>query len=282
MRIELGGRRPLTRRITPVQLQDRPGELLLDARALAFASPLDLAAMVALAHSAEARGLKTTLIAPDDPDIACYLERMNVIANLPPGSRVSGVIPVQGRIDRTDILVEVLPISAATVKDLEDHVGRVALGHLDAPAGRLAFGSIGELIDNAVSHGDSDIGAFAAAQAYTGRTTGRRGVEFAICDTGIGVLEHLRRNARHRDLRTDRAALVQAMQRGVTGTDDRRGNGLADLFKVTETAGYTRLVLRSGRGLASVVARQHDQRRRDVEAADRIRGTWAWLRVRYP
>jgi hypothetical protein len=265
-----------------VHPQDHQDELVLDARKLTFVSPLDLSAMVALAHSAAARGIKTTLIAPEDPDVACYLERMNVVANLPPGSSVSGVIPVQGRVDRTAFLVEVLPVSSGTVKGLEDHVGQVVLGHLDAPAGRLAFGSIGELIDNAVSHGASELGAFAAAQAYTGRTTGRRGVEFAICDTGIGILEHLRRNPRYHDLRTDRAALVQAMRPGVTGTDDRRGNGLADLFNITESAGYTRLVLRSGRGLASVVARQHDRRRRDVEAADRISGTWAWLRVRYP
>jgi len=282
MWLELGGRRPLTRRLTPVQWQDHPGELVLDARQLAFASPLDLAAVVTLAHFAASSGTRTTLIAPDNPDVACYLERMNVIANLPAGSHITGTVPVQDRNDRTDSLVGVLPVYAATVQDLVDRVGRVALGHLDAPAGRLAFQSIGELIDNAVSHGASDIGAFAAAQAYTGQTTGRRGVEFAICDTGIGVLEHLRRNPRYRDLQDERTALIRAMQRGVTGTDDERGNGLADLFKVTEGAGYTRLVLRSGRGLASVVARQHDQRRHVVDAADEITGTWAWLRVRYP
>jgi hypothetical protein len=282
VRIELGGRRPLTRRITPVDHQDHPEELVLDARRLTFASPLDLAAMVTLAHSAGARGAKTTLMAPESSDAACYLERMNVFASLPAGSRVVGIVPVQTRADRADVLVEVLPVLGTTAQSLVHRVGSVALGHLDAPAGRLAFQSIGELIDNAISHGVSDIGAFAAAQAYTGKTTGRRGVEFAICDTGIGVLDHLRRNPRYRDLENERVALVQALRRGVTGTADRRGNGLADLFKVTEAAGYTRLVLRSGRGLASVVARQHDLRQRDVEAADRITGTWAWLRVRYP
>ena len=282
MRIELGGHRPLTRRITPVHLGDHPDQLVLDARMLKFASPLDLAAMVTLAHSADARGFKTTLIAPEDPDVARYLERMNVLANLPPGSSVSGFVPIQTRADRAAFLVEVMPVSSVTVRNLENHVGRVVLDHLDAPAARLAFGSIGELIDNAVSHGTSELGAFAAAQAYTGRTTGRRGVEFAICDTGVGVLKHLRRNPQYHDLQNDRAALVHAMRPGVTGTDDRRGNGLADLLSATDTSGYTRLVLRSGWGLASVVARQHDRRRRDVEAADRIRGTWAWLRVRYP
>jgi hypothetical protein len=265
-----------------VHRQGRQDELVLDAYELAFASPLDLAAMVALGRSATSRGATTTFIVPRNADIACYLERMNLFANLPVGSRVIGTVPAQHRNDRADILVEVLPVCADTVQGLVDRIGRVALRHLESPAGRLAFQSIGELIDNAVSHGASDIGAFAAAQAYTGRTTGRRGVEFAICDTGIGIMQHLRRNPQHRDIETERTALMRAMQRGVTGTADRRGNGLADLFKVTEAAGYTRLVLRSGRGLASVVARQHDQRRRDVEAVDRIRGTWAWLRVRYP
>lgn len=54
MRIELSGRRPLTRRVTPVHHKEHPGELVLDARALTFASPLDLAAMLALAYAARA------------------------------------------------------------------------------------------------------------------------------------------------------------------------------------------------------------------------------------
>lgn len=282
MRIELSGRRPLTRRVTPVHHKEHPGELVLDARALTFASPLDLAAMLALAYAAQARDAPTTLLAPEEYDLACYLERMNVISALPAGSQVKGAVPVRGRRDRADALVEVLPVSMRTVQQLIHRVGKLTQAHLEAPAGRLAFQSIGELIDNAVSHGTSDIGAFAAAQAYTGKTTGRRGVEFAICDTGVGVLQHLRGNPDNRYVQDEPAALAHAMQRGVTGTREQRGNGLADLFKVTDLAGYTRLVLRSGRGLASVVARQDDRRRRYVTAADPIEGTWAWLRVRYP
>ncbi|WP_432969933.1 hypothetical protein [Dactylosporangium sp. CA-233914] len=131
----------------------------------------------------------------------------------------------------------------------------------------------------AVDHPDE---AFAALQAYSGRTSKRRGLEFAICDTGIGIFDHLRKNPGNLDVQDDEAALRRALQRGVTGTDDKRGNGLADLFNVTGTAGYLLLVLRSGRGLASVAARQHDRRPAYATTADEIRGTWAWLRVRDP
>jgi hypothetical protein len=283
MRIELAGRHPLLRRKTPVHRADYQGALVLDARSLTFASPLDLAAMEALAHSAAASGFATRVITPSDSSVTSYLERMDVLARLPAGHEVHGPVPHgQARTDRSDALIEVMHVSASTEQDLVDRVGRVAFAHL-APAIRtLAFQSIGELIDNAVSHGVSDIGAFAAAQTYTGATTGRRGMEFAICDNGVGVLDHLRRRRRYRYLRTSTAALRRALRPGVTGTDDKRGNGLADLFNVAESGGYARLVLRSGDGLASVVVGQHDRRRHYVTTADRIPGTWAWLRVRYP
>lgn len=282
MRIEIVGRRPLLRRVTPVHRADHDGELVLDAHGLLFASPLDLAAMAALANTAKARGASTTIITPDDPSITSYLERMDVLARLPAGSRVQGSVPQQRRAHRPDALIEVLPVSPTNEQDLVDRIGLMAFTHLDPAIRGLTFQSIGELIDNAVSHGASDLGAFAAAQVYTGATTGRRGMEFAICDTGIGILEHLRGNPENRDLQDEREALEHALQPGVTGTQDKRGNGLADLFNVTEAGGYARLVLRSGNGLASIVAPQHDRRRHYVRAADPITGTWAWLRVRYP
>ncbi|MFD6694771.1 hypothetical protein [Micromonospora aurantiaca (nom. illeg.)] len=281
MRIEIVGRRPLLRRVTPVH-RDHGGELVLDTHGLLFASPLDLAAMAALANTAEAQGASTTIITPDNPSTSSYLERMDVLARLPKGSRVQGSVPRQRRAPRADALLEVLPVSAASEQELVDRIGLIAFTHLDPAIRGLAFQSIGELIDNAVSHGTSELGAFAAAQVYTGATTGRRGMEFAICDTGIGILEHLRSNPENRDIQDEREALERALRPGVTGTQDKRGNGLADLFNVTEAGGYARLVLRSGNGLASIVARQHDQRRHYVTAADRITGTWAWLRVRYP
>jgi hypothetical protein len=282
VRIELSGWRPLLRRETPVHHADHRGALVLDARNLAFASPLELVAMTTLARYGATRGATTSVLPPRDPSVASYLERMDVFASLSPDCEVLGDVPLQVRTDRSDTLVEVLPVSAGSERVLVDRVGRLAFTYLDPGIRHLAFQGVGELIDNAISHGASDIGAFAAVQTYTGATTGRRGMEFAICDTGIGILEHLRGKRRYRYLRTASSALRHALRPGVTGTRDKRGNGLADLFKITDGGGYARLVLRSGDGLASVVARQHDRRLHYVTTADPIPGTWAWLRVRNP
>ncbi|PWU45612.1 hypothetical protein DLJ47_34120 [Micromonospora sp. S4605] len=282
MRIEFAGRQPLLRRLTPVHHDEAPGRLVLDLRQLTFASPLDLAAAAALAHTAASMNAPVSVHMPEDIDAVSYIARMDLFAALPPGSEVVGIRPEQQRLDRTDKLVEVMRVSTETGDELMGRVGRVALARLEVPFSRRAVQSIGELVDNAVSHGASTIGAFAAVQAYSGRTSRRRGLEFAICDTGIGILEHLRKNPENRDLPGDEAALERALQRGVTGTEDKRGNGLADLFNVTGNAGYSLLVLRSGRGLASVAARQHDRRPAYATTEDEIRGTWAWLRVRNP
>jgi hypothetical protein len=282
MRIELAGRRPLLRRETPVHRRDHEGTLVLDARKLLFASPLDLAASVAMAHSAAAVGVATLFMAPEDLSVTSYLERMDVFRWLPSGHEVRGATPALPRFDRSDVLAEVVPVSSTNSQNLVERVGRMAFAHLDPAVHRLAFQGIGELIDNAVSHGSSEIGAFASAQTYTGATSSHRGMEFAICDTGIGVLDHLRRNPEHRDLGDASTALRHALMPGVTGTTERRGYGLHDLFKITGNGGYVRLVLRSGDGLASIVALREERRPLYVEAADPIPGTWAWLRVRYP
>jgi hypothetical protein len=280
MRIELAGRQPLLRQ-TPVHDADRRDVLILDARKLTFASPLELTAIPALVHYGTNHGATTSIVVPDDLSVTSYLVRMDVFACLPPECEVVGDLPRQARADRSGSLIEVLPVSAGGEQVLVDRVGRLAFT-LDHGLRHPAFQGIGELIDNAISHGTSDIGAFAAAQMYTGATTGQRGLEFAICDTGIGILAHLRNRRRYRMRRSAPWALRQALRRGVTGTRDKRGNGLSDLFKITEAGGHVRLFLRSGDGLASVVARQHDRRRRYVTTPDPIPGTWAWLRVRHP
>ena len=123
------------------------------------------------------------------------------------------------------------------------------------------FAAMGELIDNAIDHGASGEGAFVAAQVYSGATSGRRGLEVAICDTGVGVLAHLRRNPKHADIPDSADALKQAFIPGVSGTTEDRGNGLSDLLSFLQFGGLARVHLRSGDGLATVTV----GRRRRVE-----------------
>jgi hypothetical protein len=161
-------------------------------------------------------------------------------------------------------------------------VGRLTSEQFVAGVAALAFRAAGELIDNAASHGHSQIGAFLCAQTYTGATSRRPGFEFAVCDTGIGVLAHLRGNPDYLDIPDSPTALACALKQGVSGTGEKRGNGLTDLLQFTQDGGVGRLVIRSEDGIASVAQRRHN--RRDVYAATtaHITGTWAWLRVRFP
>jgi hypothetical protein len=278
VRIELAGRWPLLRRLCPVEPEI--GSLVLDARRLTFASPLDLAAIVALAHGAAAQGDRVKLITPSDRNVASYLERLDVISNLPPGADVVGAVRAGPRSNLADRLLEVAHLTPDGADRLVDRVGQMFIRQYGR-LGRRYFQAIGELIDNAISHGDSSVGAFVAAQVYSGATSGWRGIEFAVCDTGVGVRAHLRRNSANKGIADDVAALETALRSGVTGTEEERGHGLNDLWRAVPEAGFARLQLRSGKGLASVIGHDGVQRPTCVRAEVDVAGTWASLRVRH-
>lgn len=256
--------------------------MVLDARRLIFACPLDLAGILAMARVAAASGARVGLLAPGDAGVASYLQRMDVVRQLPVGTKIDGRLPDQQRADRSRVLLEVSRVSASTVGGIVARAGQMIAARFESGIRGLVFTAVGELIDNAASHGASEQGAYMAAQAYTGRVSGGRGLEFAVCDTGIGVLAHLRRNPAYRHLPDASSALAKALQPGVTGTGDQRGHGLADLLQVTRAGGVARLVMRSGNGIASIVVRRLDRHATHTDSTPAVAGTWAWLRVRYP
>jgi hypothetical protein len=279
MRVELAGRLPTLRGNVQVSPADE-GRAVLDARRLLFASPLDLAAITALAY-ADGEEPRVTLLLPKDPAVTSYLQRMDVLRRLPQGTEVCGPTQPEQRTDKSKVLLEVSPLSPATADELVARVGTLTGERLGRHAAAQVFKCVGELIDNALSHGQSPLGAFVSAQAYTGATSGRPGFEFAVCDTGIGVLSHLRSNPVYADIPNTLSALGCAIQPGVSGTGDRRGNGLADLLEITQE-GVGRLVLRSGDGIASIAVRHGRRRDAFADSSLTIRGTWAWLRARFP
>jgi hypothetical protein len=281
MRVKLAGRQPLLRRDVQVSTAEE-GRLVLDARRLVFASPLDLAGVVALAHAAAAERASVAFVLPQDVGVASYLQRMDVIRRLPAGTEIQGSLPPEQRTDCSRVLLEVAHLSPSTAQDLVNRLGRLAAAQFEGRIAGLVFRGSGELIDNAVSHGQSRCGAFVSVQAYTGMTSRRPGFEFAVCDTGIGVLAHLRGNPSYRDIPDAQSALARAIQPGVTGTGERRGYGLADLLEITHGGGVGRLVLRSGNGIASIALRRQGRREAFATASPPITGTWAWLRVRFP
>jgi hypothetical protein len=281
MHFRLAGRHPLLGRNLP-QTPISEDRLVLDARALTFAGPLELAAAVALTHTARAEGRSATLITPVDPNLTAYLQRMDVIRRMPTDTGIEGRLPGEQRADLADSLLEVSPVTPATADDVAARLGRLASAHFGAKTGQVVFAAFGELLDNAIEHGASPAGAFVAAQTYTGTTSGRRGFELAICDTGIGVLSHLRRNPANASLTGAANALERAIRPGVTGTTELRGYGLNDLLSHLTVGGLTRLHLRSGDGLATLTVRRQERVERFWTTTAPVEGTWAWMRVRIP
>ena len=282
MDFRLAGRHPLLRRELQMARGDRR-ELVIDARRLCFASPLDLTAAAALAHTYAKASTVVRLLVPECAGVAAYVQRMDLFHQMPDAAQIDGTVPPDVRQDHSTTLLEVTPLSAGTAQSVNERLGRMAEANFGAQAGARIFAGVGELIDNATSHGSSSLGAFVAAQAYSGRTTAVRRLEVAICDTGVGVLSHLRRNPKNAHIANNAEALAKALEPGITGTDEERGNGLPDLLTATARAGTARLVMRSGDGLMRV-GRRRDGGSAPVSLNTRspVAGTWAWVRVSFP
>jgi hypothetical protein len=179
-------------------------------------------------------------------------------------------------------LLEVTPLDAETADDVGARLGRLVTGHFVNAKGGHVFRALGELLDNAVSHGASAAGAFVAAQAYTGKTTGRRAFEVAVADTGMGVLSHLRHNPEFAGLDSAGEALTKALVPGVSGAPNERGYGLGDLIDAAAASGQIEFHLRSGDAGIRVIGHPAGDHMDLLPARMSIVGTWAWLRVEIP
>ena len=114
---------------------------------------------------------------------------------------------------------------------------------------RALFDVLGELIDNAVSHGRSAVGTFVCVQHYTGATSQLPpGIWAGVADGGVGIPRHLRGNAEYADIDQDHELIRLARRPWVTGTRDRRGWGLVEVFEAAAVTGGGELLIRSGKG----------------------------------
>lgn len=262
-----------------------PDSLIIDATKLTFACPLDLAGIVATAHWAAGASIRVTFRMPTDPAAAAYLQRMDVLRQMPARTRIDGRVLPEARTDHRSRLMEVTALNERNVNDLSERVGPLVTGlYRNRPdAGAAVFRACSELMSNATEHGLSERGAFIAVQLHTGRTTGSPRLEFAVCDTGIGILQHLRRNPRYDYLIRDELAIAKAIEAGVSGVaSGQRGNGLSDAIADTRKYGRVDFQIRSGRGEVRVAGTPDSH---DVSISDRLdqtSGTWAWLTHHVP
>jgi hypothetical protein len=278
MELVLVGSRPLTEAAFLAGVG--PDHLVIDATKLTFACPLDLAGIVATAHWAASASIRVTLRLPSDRDVAAYLQRMDVLRQMPPRTQIPGRVPPDARADRRDRLLEVTALNEKNVDDLSERLGPLVTAFYEGRpgAGAAVFRACSELMSNATEHGHSEPGAFVAVQTYTGRRTDVPRLEFAVCDTGVGILSHLRRNPQHAHLSRDEQAIARAMEAGVSGVGSGlRGNGLSDAIGDTRHYGRVDLQIRSGKGEVRVTGTTASQTSLLGTRPDETSGTWAWL-----
>jgi len=88
--------------------------------------------------------------------------------------------------------------------------------------------AISEITDNVLTHSESPLGGIMQVTTYERQ---QKRVEFAVCDTGVGIPHTLRQA--YSDIRSDTDALTRSIREGVTRDRDRfQGNGLFGSFRV--------------------------------------------------
>jgi hypothetical protein len=145
-----------------------------------------------------------------------------------------------------------------------------------------AYMAVSELCGNALQHGRNPLHAYVAADQAT---RSHREFRLAIADLGIGIPEHVR--ARHPEWYDDTAAIVRALERGVTGTaDPHRGNGFAEVFDdslaklMTQSGSAVTIDLRSGEGRVVVELVDGRKKAERGTVGRGRRGTWITYVVR--
>ncbi|HYD54323.1 MAG TPA: ATP-binding protein [Gemmatimonadaceae bacterium] len=206
--------------------------ILLDARHARWASPYGLTALLALAQS---RTEKPALAAPETEETASYWARTGFFKHAAELFELHGHVP-RARGGESSVLLEITPIARS--EDVHEVVGRIQQKaqqilsqelHIEAKATVGFAMTLSEVCQNIVEHAGR--GGWVAVQTYKWtRRLGRRVVQIAVCDAGIGFrasLESLPGFVRD-DRWDDAMALEAALIRGTSRFRDRgRGQGLA-------------------------------------------------------
>src|ERR687885_1936248 len=230
--------------------------VILDLRSVEFVEPSGLCGLAALLEflipRARLVGLRFS-----GHDVAAYLERMNFFRIFGDRVRTNADVSALGERRRGNpgTLQELVNFhSEEEIPGIINRISEILENKEYRLRERAAIcATLSEICANAVEHGSSPFGAYAAVQAYQHIVSGGRGqgeeVLVAIADGGVGVRETLSRNPRYVEFtETDNDALRHALKMGVSGTGEiGRGGGLAVVGQIAARAGGS-LSLRSSAG----------------------------------
>lgn len=259
----------------PLPLREDWGncDVMVDASALTFVTPTFLLRLRAFIDYNLSLGRRIEVRAPGNKQVANYLARMKIAADLP--ADVFPDLPVVHETEPSGVLV---PISCLRTQiDVEEMGAKLYdlfQGHSDDDVAVFADAlqeGFTELCGNGVEHGENDLGCYLAAQRYGGAN--RRTV-LSIGDLGVGAPEHMRHAYGDE---SDRRMLRKTLEEGATGTgDEHRGNGIPSVLDEARNARirYALLEIRSGKALLNHRLNRDGTSRTTTEAAGYKRGTW--------
>lgn len=275
MKIRLSGRAPFALEGLGVARRPKAKERLrLDLTRLEFASPLDVAGLAMLAGCSDS---PPDVIPPDNPVVTGYLvgmglpEALHWEVEIAEPSDTGFSIPVR-RLHHPD--------------EWDDNAGDLLKPLYDNLGPKLGAGVqqiLGELADNAGSHGASEAGYYIAGQFYSGKSSGMvSGMWLAVVDGGIGIREHLSGRPEYKKVRSDEEAIRLAVRPGVTGTQPPRGYGLVDVPRYAGRMAPGRVLIRSGSGYGLLYPRPGGGRTARYGPLSHLFGTWVMVLVGDP
>ncbi len=213
-------------------------KVLIDARRTRWASPYGLTALLAVAQT---RLQRPTLAVPELEDTASYWTRTQFFRYADDLYEITGRVPRARSTEDLNVLLEVSPVVKTedihTVVDrIQNKAQAMLIGtlHLEPSATMRFTMALSEICQNVIEHAGR--GGWVAVHGYRWqkRLGGRRVVQIAVCDAGIGFRQSL--ESAHGPRATDRwddgMALEETVMRGATRfRDPGRGQGLAGVRK---------------------------------------------------
>jgi anti-sigma regulatory factor (Ser/Thr protein kinase) len=241
------------------QVAEHPADakLLVDARHTTFGTPYAFISLLCLAQS---RVTKPAFAIPEKHSTATYWERCGFFHFAEELYEIHGRPPAPRGQNESDVWLPITSIAGSS--DVHSVVGRIQerseailANQLKADPrmiGRFAM-TLSEACQNIVEHAGR--GGWVMVQSYTWRPLGRRVVQIAVGDAGVGFKESLASAHARRfgDRWSDGRALEEAVVKGQSRfADPGRGQGFAGIKRFL-ASWDGQLIVRSGTARIAII-----------------------------
>lgn len=232
-------------------------KLLVDARHTTFGTPYAFTSLLCLAQS---RVVKPAFAIPESESTASYWARCGFFAFAEEVYELSGRVPQQRASSNSDVWLPLTAINGSVdvhgvVERIQERSEAILTNELQADRRMIGrFGmTLSEACQNIVEHAGR--GGWVMVQTYTWPSLGRRVVQIAVADAGVGFRESLASTHARRfgERWSDGRALEESVMKGQSRfPEPGRGQGFAGIKKYLATWDG-KLIVRSGTARLAIV-----------------------------